>query len=75
MIDKVKKLKKDLQKINVKLESLRSTANEIRVYYKHQNDELDSSSEYFIVCFEDLRDSLSYCIDHLTEIVQEDGDE
>jgi uncharacterized coiled-coil DUF342 family protein len=75
MIDKAKELKKDLEKINVKLESLRSTANEIRAYYKYQNDELDSSSECFIACFEELRDYSTSCIDHLIEIIEEDGDE
>jgi len=75
MIDKAKDLKKDLQKISTKLDSLQSTANEIRAYYKHQNDELDSSSEDFIVCFEELRDYSISCIDSLTEIIEEDGDE
>jgi SMC interacting uncharacterized protein involved in chromosome segregation len=75
MIDKAKELKKDLEKINVKLESLRSTVNEIRLYYKYQNDELDSSSEDFIVSFEELRDYSISCIDCLTDIIEEDGDE
>jgi len=49
MKDKLTKMKESLRKLHNLQQQVKSEAEEIRTYYKHQNEETRSISEDFIV--------------------------
>lgn len=73
MKERLLKLKKDLNSLQIQKELLGAEAEEIRSYYKHQNSDTDSDSESFIISFVsgDLNgsiDALESLIDYEEEI-------
>lgn len=50
--DDIEILRNDLQNLVAQLEGLRTDAEKIRLFYKYQNEEMDSESQAFIVSYE-----------------------
>lgn len=71
MKDEALKLKEEVSEIHKKLQQLFKKAEKIRQFYKHQNEELDSISESFIVNFNNSIGDFYGVICDLEELLEE----
>lgn len=73
VIEKVEKMLDDIKSLKNRIDTLKPDAEAIRSWYKHQSEDLDSSSEEFILCFTALDDT-QHMIHMLEDILEKEGD-